>query len=66
MTELNVFETYKSKDFNVYFQEEAVLEEQVDIRYVKYGREDIKNYVDNVSKPEIYDYVNNQKNSITN
>ena len=34
MTELNIFENYASKDFDVYFQDEAALNTSADIQYV--------------------------------
>ena len=64
MTELNIFENYASKDFDVYFQNEAALNTSADLQYVKYGQDDIDNYVAAVSKPDLADYVNDQKQVI--
>ncbi len=57
MTEINIFENYASKDFDVFFQNEVCLETEVDVSYIKSGEEEIQYYVDEKSKPEIDDYV---------
>ena len=64
MTEISIFDTYRSKDFDVFFQQEAELDSKVDVRYVKYGREDIQSYVNDVAKPDIADYTSEKKSSI--
>lgn len=60
MTEVNIFETYASKDFNVYFQDDVRLCTEVNVDYIKSGEEDIKYYVDTVAKPEIDAYTAGQ------
>lgn len=57
MSEINIFEPYIAKDFDVYFQKDAALETKVDVRYLKYGEDEIENYVNQVAKPEIDEYV---------
>lgn len=61
MTEVNVFENYASKDFDVCFQGDVKLDTGVDVRYIKSGEEDIKYYVNTVAKPEIDGYTAGQK-----
>ena len=57
MSGINIFEPYVAKDFDVYFQKDAALETKVDVRYLKYGKDEIENYVNQVAKPEIDEYV---------
>ncbi len=64
MTEINIFENYASKEFDVCFQDEAALNTTADLKYVKYGQDEIDNYVASVSKPELSNYVDDQKQVI--
>lgn len=57
MTEINIFENYAFKDFDVFFQDEVCLETDVNVNYIKSGEEEIQHYVDVKSKPEIDSYV---------
>lgn len=60
MTEVNVFENYASKDFDVCFQNDVKLDTGVDVRYIKSGEDDIKYYVETTAKPEIDAYTAGQ------
>ena len=64
MTEINIFDTYRSQDIDVYFQQEAELDSKVNICYVRYGQQDIYDYVANVAKPDIADYATEKKSNI--
>ena len=64
MAEINIFENYASKELDVCFQDEAALNATADLKYVKYGQDEIDNYVASVSKPDLSDYVNDQKQVI--
>ena len=64
MTEINIFENYASKDLDVCFQDEAALNTTADLKYVKYGKNEIDDHVASVSKPDLSDYVNDQKQVI--
>ncbi len=57
MSGINIFEPYVAKDFDVYFQKDATLEANIDMQYLKYGEDEIENYVNQVAKPEIDEYV---------
>ena len=64
MKELNIFNTYASKDFDVHFQKEAFLDSEVDIYHLRCGAEEIDAYVNDVVKPELTDFVDEQKAEI--
>lgn len=64
MTELTFFENYATRDFDVYFQDEATLNTTADLQYVKYGQDEIDDYIASVSKPELTAYVEDQKQVI--
>lgn len=64
MTDINIFENYASKEFDVCLQNEAALNTTADLKYVKYGQSEIDDYVASVSKPELSNYVNDQKQVI--
>lgn len=65
MTEVNIYETYAAKDFDVYFQQDVKLDTQVNVEYIKSGEEEIKYYVETVSKPEIDAYAAEQGKSLS-
>ncbi|MBP3545602.1 MAG: hypothetical protein J6K16_00535 [Alphaproteobacteria bacterium] len=64
MTEINLFENYAVKDFDVIFQNEVCLETDIDVSYIKSGEEEIQNYVDEKSKPEIDNYVTEKEKKL--
>lgn len=57
-------DTEKSSSLEVLFQDEIRLEFNVPLIYVKSGEEDIKQYVENVVKPDFAVYVNDRKAAI--
>ena len=57
MKELNIFNVYASKDFDVFFQGEAALDTEVEVCYLAYGKDEIQNYVNDVVKPDIDEYI---------
>ena len=57
-------DTEKSSSLEVLFQDEIQLEFNVPLIYVKSGEEDIKQYVENVVKPDFAVYVNDRKAAI--
>ena len=65
MKELNIFNTYASKDFDVFFQKEAALDTEVDICYLKYGEDEIQTFVNNVIKPDFVEFVAEEKAKLT-
>ncbi len=48
----------------VYWQDEVILDVDVALVYVQSGQQDIKNYVDSISKPEIDNYVRTEAKPI--
>ncbi len=64
MGKINVFEPHIGKDFDVFFQKDATLETKIDVRYLKYSAEEIDKYVNQEVKPELAEYVANEKNKL--
>lgn len=52
------------ENLEVFFQDQVILSSTVDVKYIKSGEEEIKFYVENFSKPDLNDYVENHKKSI--
>ena len=64
MGKINVFEPHIGKDFDVFFQKDATLETKIDVRYLKYSAEEIDKYINQEVKPELAEYVANEKNKL--
>ena len=64
MSRINVFEPHIAKDFDVYFQNDAALETKVDVRYLKYSVDEIDKYITQTVKPELDEYVAEEKSKI--
>lgn len=58
---LTVFDGYDQENIEVLFQQEALLDIEVPLFYIKSGKEEISKYVETVSKPEIDRYVDEDK-----
>lgn len=54
---IEIFDNFSAQELEISFQNEVCLETEVDIRYIKTGEEEIKFYVNNISKPDIEKYV---------
>ena len=65
MSGINVFEPHIAKDFDVYFQSDAALETKVDVRYLKYGVDEIDKYIAQKVVPELDEYVAEEKSRLT-
>lgn len=61
---IDIFDNYGSAELEVVFQDDVHLENTVDIRYVKFGEEDIQTYVRTVAKPELETFAATQKKDI--
>ena len=54
-----------SSQLEVYWQDEVNLDIDVSITYIKTAEDDIKNYVENISKPEVFNYAKTCVNTNT-
>ena len=61
---INILENFTSCDLEVFFQDEVILDAELSISYIKSGEDEIKYYLETVSKLEIDSYVTEQKNML--